>query len=218
MKKIFILIILLSITGCTTKEKNNPINIEKEKLEINVETESYIDKNEVKVGLYENKKLIKEYNTTLNNHKEITVFNVYYTNEETLENSNIKYNWNKYYNNYTNIDKHKIGFYITFNVENKKIERTIINPYSTHAMDPYLYVYLYDDIHQPEGAWYSHLEPEDMKENTIFSSIKLYLAGEGNKITSDITLTVFTYDTEDDFDEFNQYRGNSKYTATIKTK
>ena len=82
-------------------------------------------------------------------------------------------------------------------------------------MTPYLYNYLYDDIHQEDGVWYSHIEPEDMKENTIFSSIKLYSAQEGSKIKYPINLTVFTYDSNDDFNELGYYRGNSYYTITI---
>ena len=85
-------------------------------------------------------------------------------------------------------------------------------------MTPYLYIYLYDDVNQASGTYYNHLEPSDMKDNTIYSSIKLFLAQEGIKITSPITMTVFTYDTEDDITEDNHYRGNSSYTITINTK
>ena len=57
-----------------------------------------------------------------------------------------------------------------------------------------------------------------MKDNTIISSIKLFLAQEGKKITSPITLTVFTYDSDDDFTEDNHYRGISSYTVIIETE
>ena len=56
-----------------------------------------------------------------------------------------------------------------------------------------------------------------MKENTIISSIKLFTAHKGTSITSPITLTAFTYDSEDDFKD-NKYRGTSSYTITIETK
>ena len=42
--------------------------------------------------------------------------------------------------------------------------------------------------------------------------VRVYQVGE---VDSKILLTVFTYDTEDDFDENKEYRGNSKYTMTI---
>ena len=87
-----------------------------------------------------------------------------------------------------------------------------------YIVTPYIYNYLYDDIHQPDGAWYSHVEENQVTNETIYSSIKLYAAEKTNEISSPITLTVFTYDTADDFDESGMYRGNSKYTITIKKK
>ena len=221
MKKILLIIIISSIlSACSNNnqniENNNDLQ-ENENIKVETNVPTYIDNNPIKVGLYENKSLIKKYKTKLASHKDIASFQVYYTNKETLDSTNIKNNWNKYYNEYNDIDKYKIGFYITFTADNKQIEQMVLDPTSKHAMTPYLFVYLYDDIHQKDGAWYSHLEPENMKENTILSSIKLYLAGGGPKITSPISLTVFTYD-EDDFDELGKYRGNSSYTIEIETK
>ena len=92
-------------------------------------------------------------------------------------------------------------------------EATITTPDKTFIFNPYIFIYLYDDIHQPDGAWYSHVE--SMTDNTLFSSIKLTAIHNLNEITSPVTLTVFTYDTEDDFDEDGNYRGNSKYTINI---
>ena len=146
--------------------------------------------------------------------KDITVFNIYYTNQDPLENNYIKYNWNKYYKNYENIDKYKIGFIISFEAEGKLYKEQILTPDCEYIFAPYLYVYLYDDINQPNGSWYSHLLPEEVTDKTIFSSIKLFMANKATDISSPITLTVFTYD-EDDFDSSNNYIGKSKYTTTI---
>lgn len=221
MKKIIIVIsLILILTGCNidnTKEKNisnttinDEINIPKEEI--------YTDNNNVKVALYQGKNKVTSYNTTLSNFKDIGTFQAYYTDIDYLDSSNIKYNYQKYYNMYENINNHKTGFYISFEAEGKTIEQLILDPSSKHAMTPYLYVYLYDGVNQKDGAYYSHLEKENMKENTIISSIKLFLAQEGSKISSPITFTVFTYDDMDDFTEDNKYRGNSNYTTTIKTK
>ena len=76
---------------------------------------------------------------------------------------------------------------------------------------------MYDDVHQADGAFYSHLEMSDVKDNTIYSSIKLTGIETAN-IESPITLTVFTYDGDEDFDSDGNYRGNSKYTITINRK
>jgi len=216
MKKIILLIsIFFILTGCQNKEDNTfkEINIDE-----TIQTDTYIDDNPIKVALYENNYKVKSYSTTLSNFKEIAVFNIYYTNIDKLDSSNIKYNYQKYYNKYDNIDNYKTGFYITFEAEGKKIEQLVLDPTSKHAMTPYLYIYLYDDINQAPGTFYSHLEPNDMKDNTIISSIKLFLAQEGSKISSPITLTVFTYDKDEDFTEDNKYRGISSYTIEIETK
>lgn len=221
MKKIIITISLLFIlTGCGPTYYEDAINepISNNQVDENIEEENkYIDNNPIKVALYDDYNKITNYSTTLANFKDIGVFNIYYTDIDKLDSNNIKNNYELYYNQYENIENYKTGFYITFEAEGNKIEQLVLNPNNQHSMTPYLYVYLYDDINQTPGTYYSHLEPKDMKDNTIYSSIKLFLAQEGSKISSPITLTVFTYD-EDDFTEDKKYRGNSSYTITIDTK
>ena len=56
-----------------------------------------------------------------------------------------------------------------------------------------------------------------MNDDTIMTSVKLYAVGGIDKV-EDIVLTVFTYDSEDDFDVSGNYRGNSKYSINIKRK
>lgn len=211
MKKILIIIILLfTLTSCT-KKPNNPINLD-DTLNINIST--YKDDNPIKVGLYVDEYLSKEYTTTKTNMQDIAVFNIYYTNKEKLENNYIKYNFNKYYNEYENIDKYKIGFIISFSVNDKTYHEQILTPDCEYLFAPYIYIYLYDDIHQTPNTWYSHLLKEEVNDDTIYSSIKLFKADHANEITSPITLSVFTYD-KDDFDNNHNYIGSSIYTTTI---
>lgn len=211
MKKILIIVILLfTLTSCT-KKPNDPINLD-DTLNINIST--YKDDNPIKVGLYVDEYLSKEYTTTKTNMQDITVFNIYYTNKEKLENNYIKYNFNKYYNEYKNIDKYKIGFIISFSVNDKTYREQILTPDCEYLFAPYIYIYLYDDIHQTPNTWYSHLLKEEVNDDTIYSSIKLFKADHANEITSPITLSVFTYD-KDDFDNNHNYIGSSIYTTTI---
>lgn len=221
MKKFFLVIsILFILTSCNTTHHENATNTYKqnEPVNENIEENKYIDDNPIKIALYENNQKVNSYSTTLSNFKDIAVFDICYTDIDTLKEKNIKDNYNLYYNQYENIDNYKTGFYIEFETNEQKIQELILDTSKTHAMSPYLYIYIYDDVNQVPNTYYSHLEEKDVNENTIFSSIKLFLAQEGEKITSPITLTAFTYDNEEDFDEFNKYRGNSSYTITIKTK
>ena len=216
-KKIIIsLTTLFILTGCSqNKQISNNITEIPNTEEPEIKEEIYIDDNPIKIALYKGKNKVTSYSTSISNFKDIETFNIYYTNIDKLDSTNIKNNYQKYYNQYENITDYKNGFYITFEAEGKKIEHLILDPTSKHAMTPYLYVYLYDSINQKAGTYYSHLEPEDMKENTIISSIKLFLAQEGTKISSPITFTAFTYNGEEDFDESGLYRGNSSYTIEI---
>ena len=208
--KVLVLIMLLLITGCKKEEQKEIIEQEQEEI---IE-EKYIDDNPITIGIYENDiNLIKEYKLNKVSNNEV-IFSFYYTNQENLGNRRQKENWYKYFNEYQNINDYKIGFHFSFYVGEEKIEKTILKP-DTYAFNPYFYIYIYDDINQPDNTFYSHLEETDINENTIFSAIKIFLV-EPELITSNITFTVFTYNDLDDFDEDNNYRGNSKYSVDIE--
>lgn len=211
MKRIIVLFLILFLTGCG-KDLDNPVINDLGKMDIEVNT--YKDDNPIKVGLYEDTRLVKNYDFVARDNSEIGVFNIYYTDKDVLDSKNIKNNFRKYYNEYDDISKYKIGFEISFMVDDVRKVATILEPTTEYFLAPYIYVYLYDDVNQENGAWYSHLTMDDMNDETVFSSIKLYYTAEGAKITSPIELMVFTYD-DDDFDSNGNYIGNSKYTMWI---
>lgn len=216
MKKIiFILAMLIIITGCSKKEEKV---IEKTKeTKIVEDVPNYKDDNPVKLAFYEETKILKEYKTNLTPMTDINVFGTLFTNDEEVINSSFKYQFKKYYEEYPEKDKYKIGYYIKFYTGDTLHEKTITDPTSTFSLQPYLYVYLYDDLHQADGAFYSHIEEKDVNDDTLYTSIKLFMVDKCTDITSPITLEAFTYDDEDDFDENGYYRGNSKYSIEIKT-
>ena len=219
MKKKFILLLLIVLlTGCTSdklKDKNK-IEVKAKTPEIVEPTEPpYVDDNPITVGLYQDGYLVKSIDTPFYEKADIAVLNVYFTNEEYTGSSWIKYNFNKYYNNYQNIEKYKIGFNISFYADGEFHNANIFDATTTFIFNPHMFLYLYDDVHQADGAFYSHLE--EVNDDTIISSIKL-TGIDSNSIESPITLTVFTYDGPEDFDSEGQYRGNSKYTITINRK
>lgn len=221
MKKIFLVIIILLTIGChkmTEDERkieeaiNNPPTNTPEPTEV-----PYVDDNPIKVGIYKDYKLVHEYNKKFKNQTDIAIFNILFTNEEKVtKNGTFKKTWKKYYDQYENANEYKIGFEIDVEINGERQENIMLNPKNQHKIYPTLYAYLYDDIHN--SGYYSHVEMKDVKDNTIYSSIKLYLHKETNKITSPITLTVFTYKDDNDFDENGHYRGNSKHTITIYNK
>ena len=217
MKKILLLIIpILILTSCT-KEKETSTNIPNIDINETPTVKEYKDDNPIKVALYQNGKKVTTYKTVRQNWTDLGVFEVCFSDKDNLESESTKYNFKKYYETYENIDKYKIGFQLEFETtDDKSIDLRILAPTEMYGASPYMYNYLYDDIHEEDGAWYSHLTAEDIKDNTILSSIKLFYAEKSEAIKLPIKLTAFTYDSDDDFDEYKHYRGNSKYTITIE--
>ena len=222
MKKIFLVLIMLFIVGCGIKKDeemkrieeaiNNPPTVTPDPTPT-----PYVDTNPIKVGLYKDYKLVHEYNKKFKDQTDIAIFNVLFTNEESItKNGNFKNTWKKYFDKYEKASDYKIGFELDVEINGEKQENILLNPKNQHKIYPTLYAYLYDDIHN--SGYYSHVEMKDVKDNTIYSSIKLYLHKKTNEITSPITLTVFTYKDDNDFDENGHYRGNSKHTITIYNK
>ena len=217
MKKICLIIIILLAIGCKNEndeeikriEKliNDPKKKKKEPI--------YVDNNPITVGIYKDGKLLTEYHKKFTNRTDVGIFNIVFTNDKTLPQGSFKNTWKNYYNKYDNIADYKIGFQIEVDINGVHKENVMLNPENQHKIYPYLYAYLYDDIHS--SGYYSHITMEDVKDDTIYSSIKLYLHNNSEEITSPITLTVFTYKDDNDFLD-GHYRGNSKYTITIYNK
>lgn len=224
-KKLFVLIVLLLFTSCKrqtdTNINNNPnINNDQNILE-NSKIEEYTDNNPIVLGIYQyhqniDRELLTDYQTNWASQTDIGSFEIFFTNDPTLPSSSFKDLWYTYYNNYQNVEGYKIGYNIKFTINNDtNINQNILSPDDSKTFFDYLQIYLYDDIHQENNTWYSHMTQEEYNENVMLTSIKLTNSDYTNQITSDILLTAFTYK-QSDFDENNNYRGHSKYTITIK--
>lgn len=222
-KKIFLLFILLLLGGCSfdkedTTDNDNVIDT---KEDVVVEEDKYVDDNPIKLGIflmdynYHNKSAITDYYTDLVNGEDIASFEVFYTSNGVIDGNNYKDTWNTYYNNYSDIDNYKIGYNINFTLnDGTNFNHTFLEPDIFYFAD-YFYVYFYDDIHQADGAFYSHLE--EVNDNTLMTSVKLY-AVSGIDNVDNIVLSAFTYNDTDDFDNDGNYRGISSYTIKIKRK
>lgn len=212
MKKIgylALVLLVLVLSGCGTTNKKG-YNIKKEKTDPIIE--EYIDDNPITVGIYDGHNLIQEYNTKKEVMSDIAVLTVYYTNDLYVDSLNVKHTFNKYFNNYQNINDYKIGYFISYKYDDKIYEKTFLDPSIMYEM-PGMYIYLYDEINQDDGAFYSHIEEDDVNENTILDTIKIFLTDE--LVESPITLMAFTYNGEEDFDKDGNYRGVSKYSIKI---
>lgn len=224
MKKILLMLVIL-LVGCTPKEE---INKEENKLENNNEIkqeeiikEEYVDNNPIKLGLYlytgsySNKEKLSTYETTFVSGSDIGSFEVFFTDEEVISGNSFKSLFNSYYDKYENIDNYKIGYNIEFTLKDGTVNKFNLLEPNTYLYGDYFYTYLYDDIHVNEGEFYSHLESID--DNTLITSIKIYAVDKIDDVEK-IKLTVFTYDSDDDFDEDGNYRGISKYSIDIINK
>ena len=227
MKKVVIIIILLCVllVGISPLIKTklfNKIDDNKEGEEVIKEEEedTYIDDNKIILGLYKDyhngkeRVLIKEYESNFEYHKDISSFEVYYTNEESISNESQIKLFDRYKDNYENVLDYRIGYKVSFNTVDGTVSKTVLSPKDTNDFYNILEVYLYDDYHR-NGGWYSHTTEEEFNKDTLLTSIKLTAGKEVDKITSDITLEAFTY-MEEDLDELGNYKGNSKYLITIK--
>lgn len=224
MKKILLMLVIL-LVGCTPKEE---INKEENKLENNNEIkqeeiikEEYVDNNPIKLGLYlytgsySNKEKLSTYETTFVSGSDIGSFEVFFTDEEVISGNSFKSLFNSYYDKYENIDNYKIGYNIEFTLNDGTVNKFNLLKPNIYLYGDYFYTYLYDDIHVNEGEFYSHLESID--DNTLITSIKIYAVDKIDDVKK-IKLTVFTYDSDDDFDEDGNYRGISKYSIDIINK
>jgi len=214
--------LLLLCTSCLKKEENTlneEIN-EKEDQQMDI-VDTYLDDNETILGLYlytnsyTPRKLITTYETEYVLYQDIVSLEVFATNEEEISGNNFQTVFKNYFDEEEN--KHKIGFEISFETEDNKYRKTILNPSDVVDIFDYVQIYLYDDVHKEIGAWYSHVTEEEYNEDTLLTSIKLTASTNIDKIISNITVIAFSYD-EDDFDEEGFYRGKSKWEVKIVDK
>lgn len=230
MKKVmyFILITMTIFLTCSctnkkvdSEEKTDKEEVSKEPI-VEEEEVKYVDDNPIKVGLYANNNgsttLIDNYSATWKQYKDIIVFSVFYTQDKNLYPNSVAGTFDTYKANYTNIDNYRIGYNVKFTVKNgNTIDQTILNPTDANQViyTSYLLVYSYDDLYHRNDNWYSHITEEEFNSSTMMTSFKVTGGENYNQINSSIEITVFTYDSKDDFDENGKYRGNSKYTAIL---
>lgn len=202
----------------TIEEKNNN---EEQIIQEEKEPE-YVDKNNVNLGLYvdngTNLELITDdYYCDWSPENVMGVFYAIPTQENTLPNTNFDTMWKDYINNYPNANDCRIGYALEFTLnDGNQMYFTILNPDDAYYTFPKVMSFLYDDVNLVPGKAYYHITQDVMYDYTICSSLKLVGDVDTYTIASDIKLTAFCFDSEDDFDDNGRYRGNSSYTINIK--
>ena len=221
MKKWFIiLIVLLFICGCEKEKPNMEVKTVKPDIQKEEVVPVYQDENTTPIGIYSlngnslnkltkiQKKFVIE--------DDIGVFQVYPSNEEFI--SLTKSFADSYYEQWMNYKKDtnlKVGFQIEFQINHEDVFFTILKPDDCMKRWEHLMTYLYDDYANRGKGFYSHIENNEYQDTTLFTAIKIQSSYQVSEITSPILLTVFTYDTEDDFNEEGKYRGNSFDTIKL---
>lgn len=218
MKKIILVLIISILTGCVKEPFEEIKKVDKEPV-IKENEVIYKDENPIKVGLYTRSNgkytLWGEYKTKISTNKDINTFQIIPTNESELKYNGMYQDFIK--SLWDNIETpYKLGIILEYElVDNTKIKHVIYDPANTLEYQDYFQVYLYDAIAHKSDKWYSHITNEEFNENTYITSFKLTAGKKNNEVTYPVKLSVFTYDSGDDFDDKNNYIGQSIYSINI---
>ena len=221
-KILLISLTLLSLCGCSkveTKIKGKDVVIPTKEEIIEEETPIYIDKNPVDISVY-------SYNGGWNKVSEMTYskwtifqqlfwYNVFLTNDNHINDGKLANVFESYKNNY------QTKFNYGLNIRFKTVDGEVINLTSKGVEDwfetnSYVLIYFYDAVKHRNSSWYSHTTTSEWNDSSNLTSFKICPGDNFHKIASDIKVTLFTYDSDDDFDEEGHYRGNREFNLTIK--
>ncbi len=210
-KIIYFILILILLCGCGRIESNQKVQKKKENKKEEV-IPTYQDLNDTPISFYQLQgntlTKVDEIKGNFNPMDDILFLQVYPSNLDTVSlNSDFSNSFYEEYMKYQQKNPIKIGFHITYNVNGEEISYNIMTPSNTMDHWEQFMAYLYDDYVNRGKSFYSHIENDQYTDSTLFTSFKLQ-CGAYCKDASNIKLSVFTYDSEDDFLN-NHYRGNS---------
>jgi hypothetical protein len=174
------------------------------------------------VGIYipvegsKNRKLLTSFSGSWIRGKDIDCFEAIASNQTQLTGSSFKSIWETAWKAFPDASGYKIGYRLTFTLKNgTTVTKTIKSPSDIAAsFTQYVEVYLYDDIHFVPGVRYTHLSPNDIKDTTVITSIKLTAGTKIADVTS-INLMTFIYHGTQDFDSAGNYTGRVSYEINI---
>lgn len=146
---------------------------------------------------------------------DIDCFEVIASHADRVEGGSFRNIWSTAWDAHADSETGKIGFHIEFILDSGEIiSKQLLKPGDAKSFFEYLEIYMYDDIHQTPGVWYTHLEDTDITEETVISSIKLTAGSEIDQV-GDIILTAFIYNGPAHFDAQGKYIGDTSATVII---
>ncbi len=148
--------------------------------------------------------------------QDIECFETFASQSDTVSLGRYKTVWDPYWEVFSDSYSYKVGYELKLIYQSgEEASQLILGPEDTDKFWDCIEIYLYDDVNQPEGQWYSHLTEEDMQENTLCSSIKLTPGADIDKVAA-MKLTVFTYKSQGDFNrDTGSYLGYNSYSIDI---
>ena len=174
--------------------------------------------------------LVKHFDAEWSPDEDLAIFGVFNSDDPEIEFTSEKWAhidlWDAVQ---TDVD-YKIGYELSFDVDGEHKIITILEPrdvdkapelfngdWDTDEITGYMGVWIYDDVNQEDGAWYSHLLQEEVNEDTLMTSIKLRPTYDADKI-SNLKLKVFSYSSSKEFDAEGHYCGGYGYEIDINNK
>lgn len=148
-------------------------------------------------GTKEEYELINDFKDDKSSGRDICVLAGFPSREVTLSGKNMRDIWTSCIDSNNYPETIRIGYFLEFLTPEGKCENLILRPSNiTDEYWEYIEIYIYDDIHQEAGAWYSHLVDDEFTDESIISSVKITA---GNKVSdiSDLQLTAFLYEIGD---------------------
>ncbi len=172
-------------------------------------------------------RLIKSYETEWSDDHDIAYFGAFNSDDTEIGFDLEKYAHLDLWEAVDTDTEYKIGYEISFDAAGEHKVITILSPQDirdskdlfdgdveTEEVTGYLGVWMYDDIHQEDGAWYSHVTPEEYDDDTLLTSIKLRLTPKYDEV-SNLKLKAFSYSSPLEFDADNHYNNVHSYEISI---
>ena len=173
---------------------------------------------------------ITRFNDPWDPDQDLAIFGVFNSDEDVLEFSSEKWAHKDLWDAVETSDNYKIGYEISFDVDGEHKIITILEPrdvekapelfmgdWDSEEITGYMGVWLYDDVNQEDGAWYSHVTPEEYNNDTLLTSIKLRPTYDADEI-SNFKLKAFSYSSSKEFDSEGHYCGGYGYEIDINNR